>query len=111
MCLRTLHDRVRDLGMGAMYEAHLHCGFRDLLDSNSAEWASSDVALKVIHLKAFDAAGVPLAEIIEHYREARAPPHAGQPAGHGETLSGGGLLAPGPGGHRCRDRRPSLTRW
>jgi hypothetical protein len=63
--------------MGAMYEGHLHSGFRDLLDSNSAEWASSDVALKVIHLKAFDAAGVPLAEIIEHYRETLAQAEPG----------------------------------
>ena len=69
MCLRTLHDKVRTLGLGAMYEAHWRSGFRDLLDNASPEWAATDVRQKVIDLKAFASAGVSAEELISHYRE------------------------------------------
>ncbi|HZN69993.1 MAG TPA: hypothetical protein VFB66_32260 [Tepidisphaeraceae bacterium] len=69
MCLSTLHTKVRNLGLGAMYEKHWRNGFRELLDNSSPEWAATSVAQKVIDLKAFAAAGVSPAEIIENYRE------------------------------------------
>ncbi|MDB5295337.1 MAG: hypothetical protein JWO31_1320 [Phycisphaerales bacterium] len=78
MCLMTLQDRVRKLGMGAMYEGHLaQGGFRDLFDDRSPEWASTPVPQKVIDLKAFEAAGVPVAEVISHYRETLARAEGG----------------------------------
>ena len=70
MCLLTLHDKVRNLGLGAMYEKHWGQGnFRDLFDDHSPDWPATAVAEKVIALKAFESAGVPVAEIIGHYRE------------------------------------------
>ena len=69
MCLRTLHDRVKHLGLGAMYEKHARCDFRDLFDNASADWASSALPQKVVDLKGFASAGVSPAEIICHYRE------------------------------------------
>jgi hypothetical protein len=69
MCLRTLHDRVRNLGLGAMYERHARSEFRDLFDNASPDWDSSALAEKVIDLKAFASAGVSAGEIIGHYRE------------------------------------------
>ena len=69
MCLRTLHDRVRNLGLGAMYEKHWRGGFRGLFDNASADWASSALPEKVIDLKAFASAGVSAEEIIGHYRQ------------------------------------------
>ena len=70
MYLMTLQDRARKLGMGAMYEGHLaQGGFRDLFDDRSPEWASTPVPQKVIDLKAFELAGLPVAEVIGHYRE------------------------------------------
>ena len=69
MCLRTLHDRVRNLGLGAMYDKHLACGFRDLFDNASPEWSATEMPQKVIDLKGFAAAGVPPEELIAHYRE------------------------------------------
>lgn len=71
MCLTTLHDRVRNLGLGAMYDHHMGAGggFRDLFDTESPEWASTAVPQKVIDLKGFESAGVPPAELIGHYRE------------------------------------------
>ena len=69
MCLRTLHDRVRDLGLGQMYERHWADGFRGLLDNASAEWLATAVAEKVIDLKGFASAGVSAEELIGHYRQ------------------------------------------
>ena len=69
MCLRTLHDRVKDLGLGAMYEKHARCHFRDLFDNASADWASTEMPQKVVDLKGFASAGVFPEEIIGHYRE------------------------------------------
>ncbi|HSU68298.1 MAG TPA: hypothetical protein VLJ39_15575 [Tepidisphaeraceae bacterium] len=75
MCLLTLHDKIRRLGLGAMYEKHWASGFRDLLDSQSPEWEQSPLAQKMIDLAAFESAGVGLGEIVENYRETwgRAP--------------------------------------
>jgi hypothetical protein len=70
MCLLTLHDRVRNLGLGAMYEKHWgNGGFRDLFDNRSPGWSATAMPEKVIDLQAFEAAGVPVGEIIGHYRE------------------------------------------
>ena len=69
MSLITLHDRVRSLGLAAMYEKHARCGFRDLFDNASADWASSEMPQKVVDLKGFASAGVLPGEIIGHYRE------------------------------------------
>ena len=69
MCLTTLHDRVRNLGLGLMYEKHWASGFRDLFDDRSPEWPATDVAQKVVDLQAFESAGVPVDELIGHYRE------------------------------------------
>ena len=69
MCLRTLHDRVKNLGLGAMYEKHSRCDFRDLFDNASADWASTELPQKVVDLKGFASAGVSPKEIIGHYRE------------------------------------------
>lgn len=69
MCLRTLHDRVRNLGLGAMYEKHARSEFRDLFDMASAEWKLTALPEKVIDLKAFASAGVSPWEIIGHYTE------------------------------------------
>ena len=83
MCLMTLHDTVRKLGMGAMYEGHMaQAEFRDLFDLRSAEWSSTPMPQKVIDLKAFEAAGVPVAELIGHYRETLAR----QPGGGDDAL-------------------------
>jgi hypothetical protein len=85
MCLLTLQDKVRGLGMGAMYEGHLaNGGFRDLLDGRSAEWASTPVAQKVIDLRGFEAAGVSAAELVGHYRQSLAR----QPGGEDGLLAG-----------------------
>ena len=90
MCLTTLHDRVRRLGMGAMYEGHLaQADFRDLFDMRSAEWASTPMPQKLVDLKAFEAAGVSVAEMIGHYRETMAR----QPGGGGEDGPMPGLAA------------------
>ena len=72
MCLRTLHDRVRNLGLGALYERHWPSGFRGLLDNASPDWASTALPEKVIDLKGFASAGVSAEEIIGHYRESLA---------------------------------------
>lgn len=72
MCLRTLHDKVRGLGLGAMYERHWGSGFRDLLDNSSADWAATAMAEKVIDLKGFASAGVSAEELIHHYRQTQA---------------------------------------
>ena len=72
MCLRTLHDKVRSLGLGAMYEKHARSEFRDLFDERSEEWGATALAQKVIDLKAFASAGVWPEEIIGHYRETMA---------------------------------------
>ena len=71
MCLLTLHDRVRDLGLGAMYEQHWGAGgeFADLFDIDSPQWASSPIERKIIDLQAFEAAGVSVAELLENYRQ------------------------------------------
>src|SRR5215216_464878 len=70
MCLRTLHDKVRKLGLGAMYEKHwANGGFRDLLDNASPDWSSSAISEKVNDLEAFASAGVPVEEVIANYRE------------------------------------------
>ena len=69
MCLRTLHDRVRNLGLGAMYEKHGQSDFRDLFDNTSADWKSTEMPQKVVDLKGFASAGVSPGELIEHYRE------------------------------------------
>ena len=68
MCLLTLHDKVRNLGLGAMYEKHWAADFRDLFDNQSAPWRETALPEKVVDLKAFETAGVPVAEIIENYR-------------------------------------------
>ncbi len=72
MSLTTLHDRVRGLGLAAMYERHERCGFRDLFDNASTDWASTALPQKVVDLKGFASAGVSPAEIIGHYRETAA---------------------------------------
>ena len=70
MCLKTLHDKVRSLGLGALYERHWgRGGFRDLFDDQSPDWAATSVAEKIIALRAFEDAGVPVAEVLDHYRE------------------------------------------
>ena len=69
MCLRTLHDRVRALGLGAMYERHWGSGFRGLFDNASPDWAATAMPEKVIDLKGFESAGVSAEEIIGHYRQ------------------------------------------
>ncbi|HZN69039.1 MAG TPA: hypothetical protein VFB66_27410 [Tepidisphaeraceae bacterium] len=79
MSLGTFHDKVRNLGLGAMYEKHWAYGFRDLFDPASPEWASTAVTQKVIDLKAFTSAGLSVEEIINHYRETV----AGEGGGHG----------------------------
>ena len=58
MSLTTLHDRVKSLGLAAMYEKHARCGFRDLFANASAYWASTALPQKVIDLKGFASAGV-----------------------------------------------------
>ena len=69
MSLLTLHDRVRNLGLGAMYERHWRGGFRGLFDNASADWAATALPEKVIDLKGFASAGVSAEEIIGHYRQ------------------------------------------
>jgi hypothetical protein len=70
MSLKTLHDKARNLGLGLMYEKHWgHGGFRDLFDQTSSQWAATDIAEKVVDLRAFELAGVPVGELIQHYRE------------------------------------------
>src|SRR3954453_20257945 len=89
MCLRTLHDKVRNLGLGAMYEKHWgNGGFRDLLDHTSPNWASSAIDEKVNDLEAFAAAGVPVEELINNYREtlAKEPGNGGGGGGAGDSL-------------------------
>ena len=91
MSLTTLQDDVRKLGLGQMYEGHLaRGGFRDLFDDRSAEWASTAVPQKMIDLRAFESAGVPVAAMIGHYRETLAR----QPGG-GDAVAGlaGAMLA------------------
>jgi hypothetical protein len=90
MCLLTLHDKVRNLGLGAMYEKHWgRGGFRDLFDDRSPDWPATPVAEKVIALQAFELAGVPVGEIIGHYRQ---------------------TLAAQPGGGSVLDRLPAAMR-
>jgi hypothetical protein len=70
MCLHTLHDKARTLGLGAMYEKHwARCEFRDLFDDKSPDWPATPIAEKVIDLRAFESAGVPVTELIMNYRE------------------------------------------
>jgi hypothetical protein len=69
MSLATLHDRVRNLGLGLMFEQHWGRGFRDLFDQTSPDWATTGIVEKVNHLKAFESAGVSVAELLGHYRE------------------------------------------
>jgi hypothetical protein len=52
-----------------MYERHWGDGFRGLFDNASPEWASTQLAEKVIALKGFAAAGVSAEELISHYRQ------------------------------------------
>jgi hypothetical protein len=79
MCLATLHDRVRSLGLGMMYEKHWgDSGFRDLFDERSPEWSATAMPEKISHLKAFQSAGVSADELINHYRETYA--QLGDPA-------------------------------
>src|SRR5437762_1415972 len=83
MCLQTLHDKARTLGLGAMYEKHWSRGeFRDLFDAQSPDWAATPVAEKVIDLRAFESAGLPVAELIDNYRETlRREPDGGRSLG------------------------------
>jgi len=69
MCLQTLHDKVRNLGLGLMYEKHWETGFRDLFDHTSAEWPDTEMAQKVVDLRCFESAGVTVEELIANYRE------------------------------------------
>jgi|SRR3954454_12075389 hypothetical protein len=70
MSMLTLHDKARTLGLGAMYEKHWGRGeFRDLFDDGSPDWPGTPVAEKVIDLRAFEAAGISVTELIDHYRE------------------------------------------
>jgi len=69
MCLKMLHDRVKNLGLAAMYEKHARSDFRDLFDDQSPEWGATALPQKVIDLKGFASAGVSAGEIIRHYRE------------------------------------------
>ena len=69
MSLQTLHDRARDLGLGAMYERHWGDGFRGLFDNASPEWGSTALPEKVIALQGFASAGVSAEELITHYRQ------------------------------------------
>jgi hypothetical protein len=70
MCLETLHDKARTLGLGAMYEKHwARGGFRDLFDDQSPDWLATPMAEKMIDLRAFESAGLPVAELIGHYCE------------------------------------------
>ena len=60
MCLNTLHDKARALGLGAMYEKHwARNEFRDLFDEQSPGWPATPIAQKVIDLRAFESAGMP----------------------------------------------------
>jgi len=53
-----------------MYEKHWARGeFRDLFDDRSPDWPDTPVAEKVIDLRAFESAGLPVAELIDNYRE------------------------------------------
>ena len=80
MCLQTLHDKVRALGLGSLYERHWgRGGFRDLFDDQSPDWPATQMPEKVVALRAFEAAGVPVAEVIGHYRQTLAQ----QPNGEG----------------------------
>lgn len=70
MSLRTLHDRARRLGLGAMYERHWgRDGFRDLFDHGSPAWQTSSIVEKANDLRAIGAAGIPADELIAHYCE------------------------------------------
>lgn len=69
MSLLTLHDKLRKLGLGAMCERHLKSEFRDLFDDRSADWPNTSLAEKIIDLRAFEDAGVPMAQIIDDYRQ------------------------------------------
>jgi hypothetical protein len=70
MCLATLHDKVRTLGLGMLSEKHWGgSGFRDLFDERSPEWSATSMPEKISHLKAFHSAGVSADELISHYRE------------------------------------------
>jgi|SRR3954447_4503247 len=80
MCLQTLHDKARTLGLGAMYEKHWGRGqFRDLFDDRSSDWPATPVAEKVIDLRAFESAGLPVAELIDNYRETLGGEPDGEP--------------------------------
>lgn len=81
MCLKTLHDKARSLGLGLMYEKHWASEFRDLFDDRSPEWAATSLVEKMVDLRAFEAAGVPVDELVENYRETL----GGQPGG-GQVL-------------------------
>ena len=86
MCLKTLGDEVRRLGMAAMYEGHLkQAGFRDLFDDRSPQWSATPMPQKLVDLRAFEAAGVPVAAMIGHYRETLAQ----QPGGGGRDADVG----------------------
>jgi hypothetical protein len=69
MSLQSLHDRVRNLGLGAMFEKHERSAFRGLLDDRSPEWGATAVTQKVVDFNAFESAGVSAGEIIAHYRQ------------------------------------------
>jgi hypothetical protein len=80
MSLRTLHDRARRLGLGAMFERHwAHEDFRDLFDHGSAAWRTSSIVEKANDLRALAAAGIGVDELIALYRETLAA--AGDPTG------------------------------
>lgn len=70
MCLQTLHDKARKLGLGALYEKHwARSEFRDLFDDRSPDWPAMPVPEKAIALRAFESAGLSVAELIDNYRE------------------------------------------
>jgi hypothetical protein len=69
MCLQTLHDKARNQGLGLMYEKHWKSGFRDLFDQTSPIWTETDIVEKVNDLKAFEAGGVCVDELLDHYRQ------------------------------------------
>jgi hypothetical protein len=70
MSLRTLHDRARRLGLGAMYEGHWsRDGFRDLFDHRSPAWNTSGLVEKANDLRAMAVAGISVDELIANYCE------------------------------------------
>lgn len=48
MSLATPHDKVRNLGLGQMYEKHWGRRFRDRFDQQSPDWAATPIAQKIV---------------------------------------------------------------